>query len=122
MLFRSVVSLKYDILADLSAKAMELNLGVGSPTKTKETRRSPEKRGRSGRPGGELPVLRPIPVSIAYDMRHVAISGKVDGQSVLNSDSRASGIFKQSLKSRRRLVMPELGFVFPWRRRFYRNI
>ncbi|CAG7734875.1 unnamed protein product [Allacma fusca] len=56
---------------DLSAMAMELNLNVTSPGKPKDsTRRSPEKRERRSR-AFELPVLKPLPVSVAFDMRNI---------------------------------------------------
>lgn len=55
---------------DLSAMAMELNLNVTSPGKPKDTQqRSPEKRTERRSKALELPVLKPLPISIAFDMR-----------------------------------------------------
>jgi len=53
---------------DLSAKAMEMNINVSSPGRPKDVRRSPEKRDKRSR-AVELPTLKPLPMSIAFDMR-----------------------------------------------------
>ncbi|CAL8078926.1 unnamed protein product [Orchesella dallaii] len=65
---------------DLSAMASELNLNVATQSRgSRDPRRSPEKREVKPKPL-EMPVLKPLPVSIAFDMRNIQAISEIKSE------------------------------------------
>ncbi|ODM89847.1 DENN domain-containing protein 5B [Orchesella cincta] len=60
--------------------ASELNLNVATPGRgSRDPRRSPEKREVKPKPL-EMPVLKPLPVSIAFDMRNIQAISEIKSE------------------------------------------